>query len=483
MQENEFEKDMRQKMDAWQLHPAEEVWQKIKEEVAQKRKRRRGIIFFLLAGLIAVGVLFTALTGIVNKGHIDELSQNKTNTATDNNQESKSKKEVINSDDVVFENRQVQEDDKAEDMKQAKESLNVINGTGKSSVSVSKADVAIVSAGKEDKIMKPSVVKRKTKSALKTKITVANPGESIEENLTDDTLSLQANNENKNPVVESENNEEKEEIRNEIIVKANDNDLSKNEIKPVIEDKNGEKQESKPAKSKWGAGFSIAGGKSYAGYNNNDKSLVYTYNDATSSPGQGNNPATGTVTYNPSEASASFGFSAALHLFRPISKKVKFITGLQYQLFSTSQKTGTMTSGATQSFAGREKRFAYGTQNTYSNYYHYLTLPVGVSANLFDVGSKEIHVEADISFSRMIKTNALLFDTAGGYYYNQSTAFNKNFIGLSAFLSVNLAGKNKPALYIGPQFYYSITALAPAGMYGYTHSRFIGLRLQKNLTK
>ncbi len=33
MQENEFEKDMRQKMDAWQLQPAEEVWQKIKEEV------------------------------------------------------------------------------------------------------------------------------------------------------------------------------------------------------------------------------------------------------------------------------------------------------------------------------------------------------------------------------------------------------------------------------------------------------------------
>ena len=43
MLENEFEKKVQQKLDALQVQPTDEVWQKIKVQVAQKKqKNRRG---------------------------------------------------------------------------------------------------------------------------------------------------------------------------------------------------------------------------------------------------------------------------------------------------------------------------------------------------------------------------------------------------------------------------------------------------------
>src|SRR5436190_493920 len=56
MQENEFEKQVRELMDAFKLSPSEPVWEKIKRQIIkQKRKRRWIVLFFLFAGLIVSG--------------------------------------------------------------------------------------------------------------------------------------------------------------------------------------------------------------------------------------------------------------------------------------------------------------------------------------------------------------------------------------------------------------------------------------------
>ncbi len=478
MQENEFEKDMRQKMEALQLQPAEEVWQKIKAEVSQKRKHRRGLVFFLIAaGLFVAGILFINTSGVFNKQDKDAIAENKISAVTGQEQKDKKDSGAVNNNNATLATAGETVNNKEENAIPSNEPLNEVSNNSKAAVVVSKANAQEIYPGSDEKIKKPGVLKRKTKPSIKATIVSATPSEDKEENITETEPILLKENVNTAVVINDNNkNEEKKEAVDEV----NNDAVIKTETKPADEKKKETKNENKSAKQKWGVGFSIAGGKSYAGYNNTSKNLLYSSDGATATPG--NNTGNPPVTYYPSEASPSFGFTAGLQLFRPLSKKVKFITGLQYQLYSTSQKTG-IASGATQSFAGREKRFAYGTQYNYRNSYHYLTLPVGVSAHLFNIGNKEINGEVGINFTRMLKTNALLFDTAGGYYYTQPASFNKNFIGLSAAFSINLFGKNKPGLYIGPQFYYSFTALSPDGMYGSTHSRFIGLRLQKNLTK
>src|SRR5689334_3392979 len=53
MAENEFEKNVRQEMDEFKVHPSGEVWSKIEERIREKNRKRR-ILFFILFPAIAL---------------------------------------------------------------------------------------------------------------------------------------------------------------------------------------------------------------------------------------------------------------------------------------------------------------------------------------------------------------------------------------------------------------------------------------------
>ena len=55
MQENEFEKQVQQKMDELKLHPSDAVWTKIEAQI-KKEKRRRWMLIFL--PVILIGSLY-----------------------------------------------------------------------------------------------------------------------------------------------------------------------------------------------------------------------------------------------------------------------------------------------------------------------------------------------------------------------------------------------------------------------------------------
>ena len=55
MQENEFEKQVQQKMDELKLHPSNAVWQKIEVQIKKEKKRRWMLIFF---PIILIGSLY-----------------------------------------------------------------------------------------------------------------------------------------------------------------------------------------------------------------------------------------------------------------------------------------------------------------------------------------------------------------------------------------------------------------------------------------
>src|ERR1035437_4512276 len=60
MQENEFEKQVQQKMDELKLHPSDAVWQKIEARIKKEKRRRWILIFFpvILIGFLYGGYLF-----------------------------------------------------------------------------------------------------------------------------------------------------------------------------------------------------------------------------------------------------------------------------------------------------------------------------------------------------------------------------------------------------------------------------------------
>ena len=56
MQENEFEKQVRHKMDEFRVHPSDPVWPGIREELRKKKRRR--LLFIPLFGMLLVAGYF-----------------------------------------------------------------------------------------------------------------------------------------------------------------------------------------------------------------------------------------------------------------------------------------------------------------------------------------------------------------------------------------------------------------------------------------
>src|SRR3954447_19564467 len=53
MQENEFEKKVRETMNKFKIDPSDSVWNKVEQHIPKKERRRRWVIFsFLFAGLV-----------------------------------------------------------------------------------------------------------------------------------------------------------------------------------------------------------------------------------------------------------------------------------------------------------------------------------------------------------------------------------------------------------------------------------------------
>ncbi|MES2847497.1 MAG: hypothetical protein V4685_00455 [Bacteroidota bacterium] len=477
MQENEFEKKLQQKMEALQVQPTGEVWEKIKEQVAQKKRRRSFAFFFLLIGLLVAGVLFSGQLNWFNKNEASVITANNTaekHTLTEQIVETDSQPKTIAVNPLS-----------KEDKNDGAENSNIISekddDTKTNIDNAEKKPVNLVATAvtAKDALKQTVRLKRKTNERVKTKVVNAEP---VEEDGEKEMVVVQLpeDKEEESVVPVSSTNDEKPEVvkkpaTNEIAaVEKAEIQISMEVTQPVKAKTAAEKNKNK----KWGLAVNVSGGISAASYNNTSKNVAFTADGLNSNPGTGV-PTANANTYYPSQAKPGIAFTAGVQFYRRLSNTVKLTSGLQYQFYSTSQKTGSNDS----SQYNQVRTLSYGNGNTFYNRYHYVSLPVGLSVTLFNIGNKEVCADAGVNFSRLLKTNALAFDTANGYYYNNQAMFNKNFVGLSASVAINLAGKNKPALYIGPQFYYNITALAGKGMYANTHSRYIGIMIRKNLWK
>jgi len=230
---------------------------------------------------------------------------------------------------------------------------------------------------------------------------------------------------------------------------------------------------------KWGLGFTATAGKTFAGYNNAETKLFQSSDGISVVPGNTAGYAdTGRIVY-PSPSKNALGCIAGVQLYRKLSSRLKLITGLEYRFYSTSIFVG----GAPNLQYTGSVRYGFGEQKKYTNHYHYLSVPLGLSWNFASIAGKELFLDAAVDYSRLIATNALLFDTVSSDYYNNTAAFNKHFVGLSAAVNINVGKRDKPAFLIGPQLNYSVTPLAKTGMYSATRSCFIGFRIVKHLSQ
>lgn len=480
MQENEFEKKLQQKLETLQVQPTAEVWQKVQLQVAQKKKKRRFAFFFLLAFMLCTGALVTNMLLTIPgndtaAGKIEMTIDRKVTPPAD---ESNDKKFAANE-------SALQETQKAPafDSTTAPAAATGEEKTGTKTVANKPIDL-------RDKTGRNTTVARGPRNtSTKARLSVATTNPAVEE---EQDKTAQKSGEEKQTSPETITKEiagtGRREVAGTVSEAVNEptekdsvaKEMAQQEMKKESETGKAvaaAKEKKKAKDRKWGIGFSFSAGLNKAGNNSSSKSLLEDYNSGGVS-GNPNTPAAGlnSSTFSPMQPGPAF--ATGIHVYRKLGHSLKLTMGLQYNYSSLSSKTGKRIDTTA---AVRVEIYRPGSTVSYTNRYHYITIPISLSAKLFSIGNREIVIDAGASLSQLVGTNALSFNSTQERYFTGANDLNKTVLSLSGALAVNLAGNNQPAFYIGPQVNYALTQLAPAGLHRGIRPLFLGIRLQKNI--
>ena len=236
---------------------------------------------------------------------------------------------------------------------------------------------------------------------------------------------------------------------------------NKEEKKEMIAGKTISKIKKDKVKWDWGLSFSVGIsdisrsflGSDFLGSGAAEKSF---FADASNFSG---NPQSGTDTLSNSSKKPylikpSLALNIGVFAAKKIFKNSSITLGVNYKSFSTSNKVGQKNDSAN----------FYRIQNPvnrYKNDYHFIEVPVAFSLQLGKPKKMPLILNAGISVSQLIASNAVQFNNTSGIYYYDNSLFNKTQFGFSAGLYVS---NKKNSILIGPHIYYGTTKIASEGL-------------------
>ena len=444
MQENEFEKQVQQKMDELKLHPSGAVWQKIEVKI-KKEKRRRWILFFL--PVILIGFLYGGYLLVNRSNSTHPTKQHLSKNLIEKNVLIEKTKPGIDSvkNTAIIENK----NPIPETLITKKNGKQKIKIQGKLKITIDhdsdKSFTKDISINKKVSDTTQNIIENGSLSS-----NIKNPEQEkilpVEETKHDSTTILKEETANPIMIDSIKNNEEK---KNENVTDTS------------------HKDKVAPNKHLWSWGFSFSAGTS--GMANNLLGSLFGSQDKSLSSNFSAIPSPVTPPPIPTAAliRPSIAFLTGISVERKIHKLI-FTSGLNYKLFSTTNTTGTDSANYFR---------ATSNVNTYHNFYHYIEFPVGIKIQI--VSSKKIKLNWNIGFSisQLIGSNALQFNNSTGLYYHDNSLLNKTQIGFNTGLDIVLFSKQKRSLLIGPYLNYGISKIASEG-YNKHHFVFTGLRFQ-----
>lgn len=496
MEQNNFEKNVQQKLDGLKIHPSEAVWDNVEKKISKKKKDRRMI--FILCFLI----LFLLSGGywLFNSGNNNRQVQPVSNLIKSDSKPTNNQDSSLNISAISSEGNSKKHDSATITAKKSK--------TEASQQSVIFHDESVNSRinKKQGKLLKEDAFSSKGKTMNSSDNKSVNskvaPPERIIRTGNNEENEIVFNNAHHNLSVkkpgisESENQNENADsinnIQNKIFGDSLFNQLkSEKTAKRIIakSDSSAKKRANNKQKNRWALGVTFSGGASLLGESlfGVDKSNSAYYQSSSVTSGSGAIVNGGTPYYSPSAIQNSFAFIAGAFIEKNISSKTKMSLGISYKYFSLINKVGNRISPvfipSQYSLSSDNFYSSYSTQNVYRNNFHYLELPVSVKFQLNNGRNIPLYWQAGINISQLISSNAVQFKPEGRLYYNDNSLFNKTQFGLSTGFSATLFSKQRTPVSIGPYFYYSPTRLANKGLYQDKHFSFIGIRAEILLHK
>ncbi|MGC4039210.1 MAG: outer membrane beta-barrel protein [Chitinophagaceae bacterium] len=505
MQENEFEKQVLQKMDEFRLRPSEPVWIQINKELRKKRRRR--LLFIPLFATLLIGGYFawqaifpeTKLTG--NTVVVSDSPKTKPTNSTI------SEKNTSNGSSSLLKDKiSSTKNPSADDVKET-EHKGSVQGKANNQMNVSVKKLTANKRGSEtaglEKRTDLLTVKKKSKepdetATLNGDITAKASSKNLQnEKLNYSPTRLAGNTDDFQKIKYQYTVGEAVSLNENHIISRDPVSMSYQSKRQVLMDSLAlnnvpalqlpaikSEQLRNPATLKVGlvlaVGASSRTDKPLQIGSSREKSLPSGFNAAYPSFANG-----GVLILPPSDVKPGAAFKAGIIAMKSLSRRFDLSTGLIYSYTSDHIQIGktvytSVNYNNNYSLDIRAQTSAIGGQTSnYTNKYHFIELPLSAYYNLTGKWKTPLVWNAGVSISRLISTNALLYDEAlGGVYYDGNRDFNKTQFNISTGFSFRFAGNGRWQWNIGPEIYVSATKLFDNTYDANKHPLYGGLHIQ-----
>lgn len=459
MEQNNFENELRKKLNEMKLVPPERVWSGVEKHLDKKDRRRKLLFIFLLLGMVFISGIYlyhkkeswqntdaNKSLGI-NKLIDKPIKEDKTTAAqkSSNSPAVKSKWEIKGS--LSKENS---------DIKGLQKSIAIRNrfiALEKQQSQIQLSDTIRKNADRNE-----SILSNKSSDSINNEVAFTNKKKNIDIIILSPTGVLQKS----NKVSER---------------KVNHSGLNQTEINSdsIEEYSHGNTNKEKKNKSyQWNWGLNFSGGISSIISN---ASIAKSYSNTASGPIT--NPG-GRISYPPSAIGNSKGLSAGIVVEKKLTNRLKFSTGLNYKYYSLSNEVGRRASGGAQSSTFNSGNFylnaAISQPQHYSNQFHFIEIPVSFSLKLNKGNKLPLNFEIGANLMRLLATNALQYEDSSSVYYKDNSFFHKTQSGLHTGFSFTLFAQQRFPVNIGPFFEYNFTPFANKGLYQNKRMNYFGLK-------
>lgn len=496
MQENEFEKNVQQRMEEFRLRPSDEVWNKVSGELERKRKRRVVFFIFLMSGLC----LFGYIGYYFSSPSTQHIVANK-NSPSETNATSPGQtlpRPPVQDTPINYISRAADSNSVTRQKDPDKYREPAINDTGgdqyqnlptaNTGEPVQKNDVPVTNRSREiasgdnnaDPASNANSIKKNGENARQQRNTAGNVKSNDPAVSKKDTgKESEAIRSGEKNLQESKNEITQTEVLPEVmnhpmLPAANADSTQQNNANEAV-DKEDELTVASPAgkprkrqKINWGLDFSIGavdGRKSALPFGDGQKSM-----DAAPSfnaPLQG---FPGSAGYfpprTPSPVNPGLGFKIGPVGMMELSRRSKLSLGVQYAYMSTRMKIGSYTPASfvvNNSFSQlvRVNAAYQGVyERQYTNRYHFIQLPVTYHLQLNKGKKLPVAWSAGVSGGYLLTTSGLLYDTvAGGIYYKDRNAYNKFQFNVHTGLDVKFGIGNRVQWSVGPELSMTMNKL------------------------
>lgn len=505
MQENKFEKQVREEMEEFRIRPSAAVWDEVEKELRRKKRRRVVVYWFLLAaiGLGAYGIynLFAPnVPGSSAPITSAQKAQPKNSAAPTTDQGSVAARQPSagspsTSSQDGSETNHPSPENLAIQMNDGKDSPSVLNNNAAASGNRQKEEVqdGAASAKKGNNktnqysLYKNDVSNRK-QTVSKKDLSAADKKELAETNTTRAIIAPSVVNNS----VENNNNKEADkltqrevaakELSSDITSSITDHDLLKDSISAVNDHKDMPENLRTPPvtvshrRIQWGIEVGVGAG------NRVDKVLPSLF-PTEKMLEVSNLPAYGAINGGipaprplllPSESKTSVGFKIGVQARVPVTRKINLLAGLRYSYRSDRITVGGLLDSSIVAppgiiitnnpigMANRAYQYQYQgpPHQTVTNSYHFIQIPVQWQFQLNKGRVMPITWEVGITPGWLIHTNAMVYDTSYyGIYYRDKDAFSRFQLHAETGFSLHLGKRSKWHWAIGPEFNFALTPL------------------------